>query len=110
LLPFRKLAVFTTDMSGAPLERGANFYSVRGVPILAAQRDQSSFLSPITAGHFSCFTIVPEETRPEHLILRPTRRTLPVADGICGRHILPALAHLDQSDALSFDILESAWA
>jgi hypothetical protein len=43
-LPFRKLAVFTIAMSGAPPER-SDAISIQGrVPILAARHDQASFL------------------------------------------------------------------
>ena len=45
-LPFRRLVVFTTAMSGAQPERGSpqpNFYTGTDVPILPAQRDQNSF-------------------------------------------------------------------
>jgi hypothetical protein len=88
--PYGRLAVFTTATSGVQPERASprrKFYLRTGLPILAVRRDHAAFVRQSKRG----FLVLHDCSRKNEARtsdLRPIRRTLSGADGICGRHRL----------------------
>ena len=87
-LRYRKLVVFTTATSVAQPKRGSlqcNFYSGTRMRILAGQRNQTSFCSPIAAADFTWFSKL-QKTVARTFMIRICQWGVPVVAGIYDRH------------------------